>query len=176
MKKSLFFLLCPVLLCFGACATKIPVEAPVPVPVASPPEPPEPAPEIRIQEPGFFISSIAILQAELINTRFRALLRIDNPNSFPLELSAFSYELYGAGRYWAEGKETASIEIPPEGCVEKDLFLTMNFINMKRETLDQVIALKTVRYRFSGDTTVGAAGLPPFTMRFDQAGESPVTQ
>jgi hypothetical protein len=47
---------------------------------------------------------------------------------------------------------------------------------MKRETLDQVIALKTVRYRFSGDATVGAAGLPSFAMRFDQVGESPVTR
>jgi LEA14-like dessication related protein len=175
MKKSLFFLLCPILLCFGACATKRAAEPP-PVPIASPPEPPEPAPETRILEPEFSISSIAIMQAELINTRFRALLRIDNPNSFPLELSAFSYELHGAGRYWAEGRESVSIEVPAEGCVEKDLFLTMNFINMKRETLDQVIALKTVRYRFSGDATVGAAGHPPLALRFDQSGESPVTR
>ncbi|MDR1249869.1 MAG: LEA type 2 family protein [Treponema sp.] len=174
MNKSLFFLLCPVLLC--ACATPKAAEAPQPVPVVSSPEPLKPAPEIRIQEPEFSISSIAIMQAELINTRFRARIRIDNPNNFPLELSAFSYELHGAGRYWAEGKETAPIEVPSEGCVEKDLFLTMNFINMKRETLDQVIALKTVRYRFSGDATVGAAGHPPLALSFDQSGESPVTQ
>jgi LEA14-like dessication related protein len=175
MKKALFLLLCPALLCSGACATKKAAEPP-PVPVVSPPEPPEPAPEIRIQEPVFSISSIVIMQAELINTRFKALLRIDNPNSFPLELSSFNYELYGAGRYWAEGRETAPIEIPAESYVEKDLFLMMNFINMKRETLDQVIALKTVRYRFAGDATVGAAGLAPLALRFDQAGESPVTQ
>jgi LEA14-like dessication related protein len=127
-------------------------------------------------EPEFSISAIVILQAELINTRFKALLRIDNPNSFPLELSSFSYELYGAGRYWTEGRETEPIAIPPEGHAEKELLLVMNFMNMKREVLDQVIALKFVEYRFSGDVVIGAADrrLPPLVMHFDRSGKSPV--
>ncbi|MDR3123988.1 MAG: LEA type 2 family protein [Treponema sp.] len=181
MKKSLFSLpalvlwLC--LLCV-ACATKPPAEEPS-APVSPAPEPPESASQIL--EPEFSISSIAILQAELINTRFKVRLRVDNPNSFPLELSAFNYELYGAGRYWAEGRESGSLEIPPESHAEKDMFLLMNFINMKRDLLDQVIALKAVAYRFSGEATVRAVGaigerLPPFVMRFDRSGESPVEQ
>jgi LEA14-like dessication related protein len=173
MNKSFFVLLCAAILwCFGACATKPPVEEP-PVPVAVP-EPEKPTP--RILEPEFSISSIVILQAELINTRLKVRLRIDNPNSFPLELSAFSYELHGAGRYWAEGKETGPMAIPPEGYAEKDLFLLMNFMNMKRDVLDQVIALQAVEYRFFGEVEVRAVDerLPHFTMRFDRAGESPV--
>jgi LEA14-like dessication related protein len=118
------------------------------------------------------------VQAELVNTRFKVRLRIDNPNSFPLELSSFNYELYGAGRYWAGGRETGSLEVPPEGYAEKDLFLLMNFINMKREALDQVIALKAVKYRFAGDVAVRADDerLPGFTMCFDRSGESPVVR
>jgi LEA14-like dessication related protein len=178
MKKSLFALLgAATLWCFGACAGSPPAEEPV-VPVLPVPAPEEPAPEPepRILEPVLSISSIAILQAELINTRLRVRLRIDNPNSFPLELSAFNYELHGAGRYWAEGEETDPLEIPPEGYAEKDLLLLMNFMNMKRETLDQVIALKTVGYRFSGEVAVDAATerLPRFVMGFDISGESPV--
>jgi LEA14-like dessication related protein len=132
----------------------------------------------RIQRPVFTISSIAVMQAELINTRFRVSLRIDNPNSFPVELTSFNYELYGGGRYWAEGKETKVMQIPPESSAVKDLFLLMNFMNMKREVLDQVIALRTVRYRFTGDVAVGTGVeyLPRFNMRFDQSGDSPVVQ
>jgi LEA14-like dessication related protein len=169
MKNSVFMLLAA-LLCFAACATK-------PAPAALP-EPPAPVaePEPQLQEPVFTITSIAVMQAELINTRFKVSLRIDNPNRVPLELSAFTYELYGGGRFWADGEETAVMQIPPEGSAEKDLFLQMNFMNMKREVLDQIIALKTVRYRFSGDVLVstGIESLPRFTMRFDRSGESPV--
>jgi LEA14-like dessication related protein len=178
MKKSLFPLLGLALCLFVGCATKPPAEEPPPA-VAPLPEPEEPAPEPRILEPEFSISSIAILQAELINTRFKVRLRVDNPNSFPLELSVLAYELHGAGRYWAEGRESGFLEIPPESHAEKDLFLLMNFTNMKREVLDQVLALKAVAYRFAGEATVrgvGALGerLPPFVMRFDRSGESPV--
>jgi LEA14-like dessication related protein len=178
MKKSFFALLGAVALwCFGACASRPPAEETV-VPVLPAPAPEEPEPEPRILEPVLSISSIAILQAELINTRLRVRLRIDNPNNFSLELSAFNYELHGAGRYWAEGREADPLEIPPEGYAEKDLFLLMNFMNMKREVLDQVIALKTVECRFFGNAVVGAADerLPRFVMGFDISGESPVEQ
>jgi LEA14-like dessication related protein len=132
----------------------------------------------RIRQPEFTVSSLAVVQAELINTRFRVRLRIDNPNAYPLELSALTYELYGAGRYWAEGRETKVMRIPPMGSTEKDLFLVMNFINMRREVLDQVIALGTVPYRFTGDVRVstGIEYLPHFDMRFDRSGDSPVVQ
>jgi LEA14-like dessication related protein len=177
MKKFLVPLLGLALWRFGACATRPPAEEP-PAPVVPVPVPEKPAPELRIVEPEFSISSIVILQAELINTRFKVRLRIDNPNSFPLELSLFNYELYGAGRYWAEGRVNDSIAIPPEGYAEKDLFLLMNFMNMKREVLDQVIALKSVDYRFSGDVTIRSVDerLPGFAMRFDRSGKSPVAQ
>jgi LEA14-like dessication related protein len=171
MKKCLFVLTGLVLGCFGACVAAPPAEEP-PLPV-SVPAGTVPAPEQRILEPVFSISSIVILQAELINLRFKARLRIDNPNSFPLELSAFSYELHGAGRYWAEGEERETLAVPSEGHVEKDLFLLMNFINMRRETLDRVIALKTLDYRFSGEAMVRGGG-ETLALRFEESGESPV--
>ncbi|MDR1046829.1 MAG: hypothetical protein LBL64_03570, partial [Treponema sp.] len=49
----------------------------------------------RIREPEFTITRIAVLQAELINTRFRVSLKIDNPNFFPVDLSSFEYALFG---------------------------------------------------------------------------------
>lgn len=130
----------------------------------------------RIREPEFTITAIAIMQAELINTRFRVSLRIDNPNAFPVDLSSFGYELYGAGRFWADGREEDVLHIPAQGSAETRLFLMMNFINMKRSLLDEVIALRQVRYRFTGEAEVGTgvSWLPSFRMGFDHSGDSAV--
>jgi LEA14-like dessication related protein len=167
---------------FAACATNPAPPEPVPSELSAPALPigraEVRAPEPRVEEPGFTIASIAVLQADLINTCLKVRVRVDNPNSFPLELSALSYELYGGGRLWADGTETAVMPIPPGGFAEKDLFLPMNFMNMTREVLDQIIALRAVRYRFSGEAalTTGIETLPRFTMGFDLAGESPVAR
>jgi LEA14-like dessication related protein len=130
----------------------------------------------RIREPEFTITAIAIIQAELINTRFRVSLRIDNPNIFPVALSSFGYELYGAGRFWADGREEDVLHIPAQGSAETRLFLMMNFINMKRSLLDEVIAMRQVRYRFTGEAEVGTgvSWLPRFHMGFDHTGNSAV--
>jgi hypothetical protein len=54
----------------------------------------------------------------------------------------------------------------------------MNFINMRRELLDQVIALREVRYRFAGEATVstGVDYLPQFRMGFELSGNSEVVE
>jgi LEA14-like dessication related protein len=132
----------------------------------------------RIQEPRFSIVSIAIMQAELINTRFRVKVRIENPNPFPLTFSSFSYELYGHGRFWADGSESNIYTIPENGEAEEDLFLLMNFINMQRNLLDQIIAMRNVRYRFTGKAEIGTGieYLPAFTAAFDIQGDSEVVK
>jgi LEA14-like dessication related protein len=130
----------------------------------------------RIREPEFTITSITVMQAELINTRFRVNLRIDNPNAFPVDLSSFDYELYGTGRFWAEGREKNVLMVPARGSAETRLFLVMNFINMKRELLDEVIALGRVPYRFTGAAMVatGIPLLPEFHVDFNRSGVSTV--
>jgi len=129
-----------------------------------------------VQEPVFTITAIAILRAELVNTRFRVGLRIDNPNPFPVELSAFSYALYGNGRLWADGIERNIIEVPAKSSVSGNLFLIMNFIDMSRALLDQIINLVSVNYRFAGEAQVGTGidYLPSFRTEFNLSGYSEV--
>jgi LEA14-like dessication related protein len=130
----------------------------------------------RIREPEFSITSIAIMQAELINTRFAVTLRIDNQNPFPVTLSSFNYELYGQGMFWADGKEQNVLAIPAKSGAETKLFLVMNFINMKRSLLDEIIAMREVSYRFTGaaEVTTEITWLPQFSMKFDKSGFSEV--
>ena len=129
-----------------------------------------------VRAPVFSITSIAILKAELINTRFRVSLVIENPNPFPVELAAFSYELYGNGRLWADGMEKNIIRVKGKSSLKGDLYLIMNFINMKRDLLDQVIDLIDVNYRFAGEARVSTEVeyLPKFVTKFDLSGYSRV--
>lgn len=132
----------------------------------------------RVRRPVFEILSIKIKRAELINTRLKVTLRISNPNDFDLAFRSISYELFGEGRFWADGVVAQPTPVPGGGHTDIDLALVMNFINMKRELLDQVIKMERVRYRFKGeasaDTETGF--LPTFTMAFDRADSSEVIE
>jgi LEA14-like dessication related protein len=129
-----------------------------------------------IQEPRFIITSIAVLKAELINTRFRVNMRIDNPNPFPLEMSGLSYELYGNGRRWADGTDKNSFVVNGRSSVQGSLYLLMNFIDMDRNLLNQIVNLVDVNYHFTGEAQVstGIDYLPKFKKGFDLSGYSEV--
>ena len=130
----------------------------------------------RIREPVFTITSIAIMQAELINTRFAVNLRMDNPNRFPIKLSSFKYDLYGQGMFWSGGKEQNVFVIPGKDAAETKMILVMNFIDMKRGLLDQIIAMRQVNYRFTGTVEVetGIQWCPQFSLKFDRSGPAEV--
>jgi LEA14-like dessication related protein len=131
-----------------------------------------------IREPVFTITEVAVKQAELINTRFKVHIRIDNPNFFPVDLSALVYELYGNGRFWADGKAAAITHAPAGGTSEIEVLLMMNFLDMGRELLDQIVALRQVNCRFAGEAVVrtGLDYLPQFRTGFDRSGLSGVIE
>ena len=131
-----------------------------------------------VQAPVFRITAIAILKAELVNTRFRVTLLIDNPNPFPVELAAFCYELFGNGLLWADGLEKNIIRVKGKSSLKGDLFLIMNFIDMKRDLLNQIIRLADVNYRFTGEARVSTQVeyLPKFNTSFELSGYSEVLE
>jgi LEA14-like dessication related protein len=135
---------------------------------------------IDVTEPEFHIISIVIIQGELINTQFEALLKINNPNEFALDVSSLRYELHGNGMFWADGIENNVFHVPARGSTESKFKFTMNFINMNRRLLDDVIAMRQVKYNFKGQAQIQAriAGediaIPPFVMDYDIAGHSEV--
>ena len=161
MRKYLYFLL--ILSLFTACKSP-------------PPGVPEEEPVVEIKEPEFEIISIAILQDELINTKFEAVVRINNPNVFDVNLSCLKYELYGNGALWTTGMEKDILHISAQSVCETEFRFSMNFINMSRKLLDDIIAMKLVNYRFAGEAEVetGVPINPSFQTRFDRSGLSEV--
>jgi len=159
---GLFFL-------FVACKSAPPQGGAVP-PAAEAP--------LEVREPTFTITSIKILQADLINTRFKLSLRIDNPNAFPITLASFRYELYGDGRFWADGVVENLAVVPAKGFAETDFEFEMNFIGMKRRLFDDIVAMRDVRYRIAGsmELKTDIPGFPGFRINFDYSGNSAVLQ
>jgi len=133
-------------------------------------------PKIEIGEPVFTITSIEIKQASLINTLFECTLKIDNPNMFSVSILSLRYELYGDGRLWGGGRESDLAVIPAQSSLETEFSFEMNFIDMPRRLLDDVIAMRHVHYRFTGEAEIGAGipNLPVYHMTFDLSGDSEV--
>jgi len=131
---------------------------------------------IEILEPSFEVTSIYILQADLVVTEFEAVIKIDNPNEFAMELSSIVYELYGNNRFWAGGKTNNIFQIPASASGETRFTFSMNFIDMSRPLLDDVIAMRRVNYRFKGQAQVqpNIPNSSAFGADFDCSGYSEV--
>lgn len=127
------------------------------------------APELRIL-------SLAVKQAELVNTRFRIRLSVYNPNGFPLTISRMRYELFGNGRPWADGFMEKIYTVPSAQTTEVDVFVVMNFIDMGRDLFNQVLTMKDVSYRFAGTLQLATPleSQPPFSYAFNLEGFAPV--
>jgi LEA14-like dessication related protein len=132
----------------------------------------------RIREPQFTVTTIVVNQGDLINTRLKVGLRIDNPNQFPLQLSALAYQFYGDERFWADGNDPTIRHIPAMGSAQTQISMVMNFINMNRKLLEDIIAAKQIYYRFTGEAAVLTTieYLPQFSMDFDLSGNSVVVK
>ena len=130
----------------------------------------------RILPPELRIASIHILKDELINTKLRVDLEVRNPNAFPVSFSTLDYRLYGEGRYWASDSIARPFEVLPMETTMARLYMTMNFTDMSRQLLDQVIRRATVRYRLVGQGSIdtGQEFLPQFVLPFDMSGQTEV--
>ncbi|MCL2175193.1 MAG: LEA type 2 family protein [Treponema sp.] len=135
-----------------------------------------PKAKLEITDPSFEVVSIAVIQADIVVTEFETILKITNSNNFALELKSLTYELFGKGASWAKGSVKDILRIPAEGSAETRFVFEMNFINMSRSLLDDVVAMRQVQYRFKGNAEVHPA-LPrvqPFVINYDCSGLSEV--
>ena len=131
---------------------------------------------INIVEPKFEVISIYIIQADLVVTEFEAVIKIDNPNDFAIDMLAIKYELYGNNLLWADGVAKNVLHIPSKSTSKTNFRFTMNFINTNRRLLDDVIAMRRINYRFRGQAEIMFNTPRAFTsnVKFDCSGLSDV--
>ncbi|WP_461247232.1 LEA/WHy family protein [Treponema sp. R6D11] len=109
---------------------------------------------IDVIEPEFEVVSIYIIQADLVVTEFEAVIKIENPNNFTIDLESIKYELYGNNLFWADGVAKDVLHIPAKSSEKTQFRFTMNFINTNRKLLDDVIAMRRINYRFKGQAEI----------------------
>jgi len=133
-------------------------------------------PKKEIKDPEFQVFSIVILQADIVVTEFETVIKIINPNDFAVELTSLTYELFGNGASWSKGTGKDKIQIPPMGTGQAKFIFQMNFINMNRKLLDDVIAMRSINYRLKGNAEVhpDIPRTKPFLMTYDCSGLSEV--
>ena len=148
-----------------------------PVPATPEVQPPAASPPV-VHEPLFRITSIGIGRDVLVTTTLAIGLAIENPNEFPLAFRSLAYAFYGEGELWTDGRFAGPIVVPAGGKAEFLLKSEMSFADMDRRLLDLVAGLKTVNYRFSGETSIAVEGdiVPAFSMRFDEGGSCAVSR
>jgi len=131
---------------------------------------------VEVIEPEFDVISIFIIQADIVVTEFEAVIKIDNPNDFAVELSSINYELYGNDLFWASGTTNNIFTVPAKSSGQTSFVFKMNFINMNRRLLDDVIAMRQVKYRFKGQAQVRPVfgNVSSFFVNFDCSGMSDV--
>jgi len=131
---------------------------------------------VNIIEPEFEVTSIYVIQADLVVTEFEAVLKVDNPNDFACVLSSIKYELYGNNLRWAEGVVNDILNIPAKSSCETKFRFSMNFMNTNRRLLDDVIAMRQISYRFKGhaDIRFDIPKTPDYVVKFDCSGLSDV--
>lgn len=136
----------------------------------------QPKEKLEIADPVFEVVSIAVIQADIVVTEFEAILKITNPNNFALELRSLTYELFGRGASWAKGNVKDILQVPAKGSCETKLKFEMNFINMSRALLDDVVAMRQVEYRFKGNAEVQPEipRVQAFMIKYDCSGLSEV--
>ena len=129
-----------------------------------------------LREPSLRIRSVTIERDLLVTTKLGVDLEIDNPNAFPLAFGSLSYDFYGEGKLWAEGRSDDSAEIPARGSAERTLSFSMSFASVDRRLFDLVANLSVVRYRLKGEAKIatGFDSLPEFAMGFDDEGSCEV--
>ena len=131
---------------------------------------------IEIIEPEFEVVSICILQADIVVTEFEGIVKITNPNDFALELTNLTYALYGNGALWTNGNGIGALHVPALSSAETRFIFEMNFINMNRRLLDDVIAMRRINYHFKGEAQVQPVipSVAAFHMSYDYVGLSEV--
>lgn len=144
----------------------LPVIGPFAIPVSKTGELPVPKlPDIRIV--NIKIKDLSFVAAELV-----AQVEIDNPNSFDLGFSDFSYQLNINQQSWGQGDISTSKNIPQKGKATIDIPLKLNMLSMGQTAYQMLSNRQPLEYQLTGGIVLdtGLEMLRNYTMPLDIKG------
>lgn len=126
-------------------------------------------PFTRVQPPSVSISEIHLVEAQLLEQRYRLRLRLQNPNSFALPISGMEYRLFINGVEFARGVSSQSAYVPAyeERLLDVEMVSTIGSLVGQLRNWSRRPE-QAVRYRLAGEVDV-AARFAPVSFEFHGA-------
>lgn len=114
---------------------------------------------------------VELLRGDLFEQRFKARMRVQNPNDRAIAVRSVSYTLEVGGEELGRGMSGASFTVPPLGEAEFDMTVTANLAGTLMRLLERVRGggmPESLAYRLRGEVKL-AEGLVR-TIPFDEKG------
>lgn len=125
----------------------------------------------RLEPPQLSVLGVELLRGDLFEQRFKARMRVQNPNDRAIAVRSVSYTLEVGAEELGRGMSGASFTVPPLGEAEFDMTVTANLAGTLLRLLERVRGdgmPESLSYRLRGEVKL-AEGLVR-TIPFDEKG------
>ncbi len=125
----------------------------------------------RLEPPQLSVVGVEIARGDLFEQRFKARMRVQNPNDRSIAVRGVSYTLQIGGEELGRGLSGSSFTVPALGEAEFDMFVTMNLAGTLMRLLERARSdglPDSLSYRLRGEVKL-AEGLVR-TIPFDEKG------
>ena len=125
----------------------------------------------RLEPPQLSVVGVEIARGDLFEQRFKARMRVQNPNDRSIAVRGVSYTLHIGGEELGRGLSGSSFTVPALGEAEFDMLVTMNLAGTLMRLLERARSdglPDSLSYRLRGEVKL-AEGLVR-TIPFDEKG------
>ena len=125
----------------------------------------------RLEPPQLSVVGVEIARGDLFEQRFKARMRVQNPNDRSIAVRGVSYTLQIGGEELGRGLSGSSFTVPALGEAEFDMLVTMNLAGTLMRLLERARSdglPDSLSYRLRGEVKL-AEGLVR-TVPFDEKG------
>lgn len=125
----------------------------------------------KLETPKLSVVGVELVKGDLMQQRFKARMRVVNPNDRLISVRSVTYTLELGGQEFGRGLSSAAFDIPPLGEAEFDMTVTADIAGGVLRLLDRARSkgmADALRYRLRGEVKL-ARGFPR-TIPFDESG------
>lgn len=125
----------------------------------------------KLEAPKLAVVGVTLVKGDLLQQRFKARMRVTNPNDRVIAVRSISYTLEIGGDELGRGLAGSAFEIPALGEAEFDMEVTADLAGTVLRLLDRARSKglpDALRYRLRGEVKL-ARGFPR-TIPFDETG------
>jgi LEA14-like dessication related protein len=125
---------------------------------------------INFQTPEITPTAVELVDAQVLEQRFKVHLHVENPNDRPLPIKSVSCTLEVAGVDVGHGESSEPFTVPAHGDGDFDMIVTTNFATSMPNLLVRLAQGKELpSYRLSGNVNPDIRFMPPIP--FEKSGQ-----